>query len=97
MVGSSRVERMVGSSRVERMVGSSRVEDIFREATIGSAAGNACVSTLEPDGYEWKNKGSLILSDNATYRDCIEHVIYQAGGWRLTLVTAGSAVKDAKV
>lgn len=34
----------------------------------------------------WKNSGSVILCDNATFRDCKTKTIYQAGDWKLVSV-----------
>ena len=92
MMGGSRVGCMVGSSRVERMEGSSRVGDVYNKALIGSASGNALVSTLGPVPFDWENKGALVLSENASYRNCIERTVYQSGDWKLSLVMAETAI-----
>ena len=92
MVGSSRVGCMVGSSRVGCMEDSSRVDDVYNNAKIGVASGTAVISTIGPANFDWANKAALILSENATYRNCIEQTIYQAGDWKLSLVAAESAI-----
>ncbi|MEA5048428.1 MAG: hypothetical protein VB034_07415 [Eubacteriales bacterium] len=97
MVGSSCVGRMVGSSRVGRMVGSSRVDDVYNNAKIGVASGTAVISTIGPTNFDWPNKAALILSENATYRNCIERTIYQSGDWKLALVADGTPIGGEQV
>ena len=38
---------------------------------------------------KWDNSASLIISDNATFKDCYSKTIYQAGGWKLVDVKKG--------
>ena len=97
MEDSSSVDCMVGSSSVGRMMGSSSVDDVYNNAKIGVASGTAVISTIGPANFDWANKAALILSENATYRNCIERTIYQSGDWKLALVVDGTPIGGGQV
>ena len=52
--------------------GNATVEDICDNATVISSSYS-----------KWNNSESLIISDNATFKDCYSRTIYQAGGWKI--------------
>ena len=43
----------------------------------------------------WKKQSSLILSENATFKDNIGKVIYQSGDFKLVSVESGKAIGEA--
>ena len=45
----------------------------------------------------WNNRSSLILSENATFKDNIEKVIYQSGDFKLVSVESGKTISECKV
>ena len=69
---SASVKYIRGSASVEYICGSASVEKLFGFATVSSSRHT-----------EWKNKASLVITENATFRDCYNKVIYQAGDWKL--------------
>lgn len=58
--------------------GNATVKNICDSATVENICGNATV--ISPPYAEWNNSASLIISDNATFKDCYSKTIYQAGG-----------------
>ena len=45
----------------------------------------------------WNNRSSLILSENATFKDNIEKVIYQSGDFKLISVESRKTISECKV
>ena len=70
-----------GNATVEYICGNSMVEHICGNATVENICGNATV--ISSPYSKWSNSASLIISDNATFKDCYSKTIYQAGGWKL--------------
>ena len=64
--------------------GNATVEYICGNATVKSIYGNAMV--ISSRYTKWNNSASLIIADNATFKDCYSRTIYQAGGWKLVEV-----------
>ena len=83
-----------GSATVKYIYGSATVENIYGSATVKKAYGTSMICSSV---FEWKNKISLILSENATFKDNIGKVIYQAGDFKLVSVESGKAISEAKV
>ncbi len=80
-----------GKSTVEAW-GNSTVE-AWDNSTV-EAWGNSTVeawdnSTVVKTEYSMFDKARLILSDNATFKDCAAKVIYQSGDWEFRLVKDG--------
>ncbi len=75
-----------GNSTVEAC-GNSTVE-AWGNSTV-EAWGNSTVVKLEYSAFD---KAHLVLSDNATFKDCAAKIIYQSGDWELRLVG-----KDGKI
>ena len=64
--------------------GNATVENIYGKATVNNICDNATViSSLYS---KWNNSASLIISGNATFKDCYSRTIYQAGGWKFVEV-----------
>ena len=88
--GKATVENICGSATVEYIYGSATVENISDNATVKYISDNATVeniygnATVISSPYtKWSNSASLIISGNATFKDCYSKTIYQAGGWKL--------------
>ena len=77
-----------GSATVEAS-GSATVE-AWGSATV-KAWGSATVFNPANAYFPWRNKGKIVLCDNATFKDNIEHIIYQSGDWKLVEVKAAEA------
>ena len=80
-----------GNSTVEAW-GNSTVE------AWGNSTVKACDnSTVANDTYwTWYKQNTLILADNATFKDKIGKVIYQSGDYKLISVESGKKIGDAK-
>ena len=78
------VECIRGSATVEYICGSATVECIRGSATVETVKGTAVIIGSE---YGWNKKGTLILTENATFKDCQSKTIYQSGNWKLVSVT----------
>ena len=94
--GDATVEYICGDATVENICDSATVENICDGATVNYIRDNATVknifgnATVISSPYtKWNNSASLIISDNATFKDCYSKTIYQAGGWKLVEVKKG--------
>jgi hypothetical protein len=47
--------------------------------------------------FRWQNQSTLILCENAIFKDNVGKVIYQAGGFKLVSVESGKAISEARV
>ena len=70
-----------GDATVKNICGSATVKNIYDNATVEHICGSATV--ISSPYTKWSNSASLIISDNATFKDCYSKTIYQAGGWKL--------------
>ena len=82
--GYATVESIYGNSTVESICGSATVKNICGDATVKNICGYATV--ISSRYTKWNNSESLIISDNAMFKDCYSRTIYQAGGWKLVEV-----------
>lgn len=73
-----------GNATVENIYGDATVEYICDNATVEHIYDNATV--ISSPYTKWINSASLIISDNATFKDCYSRTIYQAGGWKFVEV-----------
>ena len=87
--GNATVEHILDSATVKNIYGNATVKNICGNATVEYICGNATVeniygsATVISSPYtKWNNSASLIISDNATFKDCYSKTIYQAGGWK---------------
>ena len=85
--GNATVKRICGNATVESIWGDATVESIWGDATVKNICDNATVISFRY--IKWKNSESLIISDNATFKDCYSKTIYQAGGWKFVEVKKG--------
>ena len=84
---SATVEYIYDSATVESICDNATVERIYGNATVENICGNATV--ISSPYTKWNNSASLIIADNATFKDCYSKTIYQAGGWEFVKVTGG--------
>ena len=81
------VERIYDNATVNYICDNATVNYIYGNATVKSICGKATV--ISSSYSKWNNSESLIISDNATFKDCYSKMIYQAGGWEFVKVTRG--------
>ena len=87
--GSATVENICDSATVKNIYGSATVKYIYGSATVKNAKG---MSVIVGSRYGWGKKETLILAENATFKDCQTKTIYQSGDWKLV----GVDEKDRK-
>ena len=94
--GDATVENICGEATVNYIYDNATVKRIYDNATVNYIYGNATVksicgkATVISSSYsKWNNSESLIISDNATFKDCYSRTIYQAGGWKFVEVKKG--------
>jgi hypothetical protein len=80
-----------GSASVKAW-GSASVE--ARDSASVEARGSAVV--FNSIYFSWEKQSSLILSENATFKDNIGKVIYQSGDFKLVSVESGKTIGEAK-
>ena len=85
--GNATVNYICDNATVERIYDNATVNYIYGNATVKSICGKATV--ISSSYSKWNNSESLIISDNATFKDCYSKTIYQAGGWEFVKVTRG--------
>ena len=78
------VESICGNATVKNICDNATVGSIYGKATVESIYGNATV--ISSSYSKWNNSASLIIADNATFKDCYSRTIYQAGGWKFVEV-----------
>ena len=71
--------------------------------TVNKVCGNGTVKYVYENGTvisspytKWNNANSLIICDNATFKDNCTKTIYQAGDWKLVSVENGKTVGEVK-
>ena len=79
--GNATVEYICDNATVKYIYDNATVKNIRDNATVENIYGNATV--ISSPYTKWNNSESLIISDNATFKDCYSRTIYQAGGWKL--------------
>ena len=77
--GNATVENIYGNATVKNICGKATVKSICDSATVENICDNATV--ISSPYTKWNNSASLIIADNATFKDCYSRTIYQAGGW----------------
>ncbi len=82
--GSATVKNICDSATVENIRGSATVKNICDSATVKNAKG---LSVIIGSRYGWSKKDALVLTENATFKDCQTKTIYQSGDWKLINVT----------
>ncbi len=101
--GNATVNEVCGNATVNEVYGNATVNEVYGNATVNEVYGNATVNevygnaTVASSAYtKWNNAGSLILSDNSTFKDNYGKVIYQSGDYKLISVESGKAIGEAK-
>ena len=82
--GSATIQYVYDSAKIQNVRGSAMIQRVYDSATIQYVGGFATVTSSGVFG--WKNSGSVVLCNNATFRDCKTKTIYQAGDWKLVSV-----------
>ena len=96
--GSATVKYICDSATVENICGSATVENICDSATVKYICGSATVekaaglSVVIGNRRGWNKKDTLILAENATFKDCESKTIYQSGNWKLINVSEQNGV-----
>ena len=72
-----------GSATVKNICGSATVKNIYGSATVVSSPYT-----------KWGNANSLIIANNATFKDNYGKVIYQSGDFKLISVESGKAIGE---
>ena len=85
--GDATVKYIRGNATVKYIRGNATVKNIYGNATVNYIYGN--VTVISSPYTKWNNSASLIISGNATFKDCYSKTIYQAGGWKLVEVKKG--------
>ena len=92
--GSATVKNICGSATVKNIYGSATVKNICDSATVEYICGSATV--ISSPYYKWKNAESLIIADNATFKDNYGKVIYQSGDYKLISLESKTKIGEAK-
>ena len=91
--GNATVGNIYGNATVENIRGNATVKYIYDNATVKYIYGNATVKTVKGTAviigseYGWNKKDTLVLTENATFKDCQSKTICQSGNWKLVSVT----------
>ncbi len=83
--GSATVNKVCDSATVKYVCGSATVNEVYGSATVNEVYGSATV--ISSPYWKWNNSSSIVLCDNATFKDCYTKTIYQSGNWKLVEVT----------
>ena len=65
-----------------------------RENSTVTARENSTVT--DDDYWTWHKKNTLVLAENATFKDKKNKVIYQSGNYKLVAVESGKTIGEAK-
>ena len=85
--GNTTVERIYCNATVERICDNAKVERICDNANVERICDNATV--ISSPYTKWNNSTSMVIDDNATFKDCYSKMIYQAGEWEFVKVKGG--------
>ena len=97
--GSATVKNIRGSATVKNICGIATVENIYFSATVKNICDSATVenakgiSVIIGSKYGWNKKETLILAENATFKDCQTRTIYQSGDWKLVSVESKNKIE----
>ena len=83
-----------GSATVKNICGSATVKNICDSATVKNICGSATV--ISSPCSKWRNAESLIIADNATFKDNYGRIIYQAGDYSLISVESDKTIGEIK-
>ena len=99
MRGSSTVRNMRDSSTVQNMWGSSTVQNMWDSSTVQYMRGSSTVRNMRGSSTvkiaenlaKGVNVETIILSQNATIKDCRTKTLYASGDWKLSIKEASDA------
>ena len=74
------VKDMFSKARIKNIGGNTIVENICGDTIIENIYGKAIVIN---DSFIWKNKNTLTISEDATFKDCETKTIYQSKDWKI--------------
>ena len=80
------------NATVDKVYGNATVDEVYGNATVNKVCENATV--ISSCYSEWKKSQSLILTDNATFKDNYGKTIYQSGNYKLILVKSGKTIGE---
>ena len=92
--GSAQVENIYGSAQVKYIYGSAQVKNIYDSAQVEKVSDIAVICS-DPN-WAWKNASSVILCENATFKDNRAKVIYQSGDYKLVTVESGKKISESE-
>ncbi|MEQ2921623.1 hypothetical protein [Ruthenibacterium lactatiformans] len=84
MCDNSTVRNMWGNSTVQDMLGSSTVLNMYGNSTVQYMCGNSTVR-IAKNCSKGVNVETIILSQNATIKDCRTKTLYAVGDWKLII------------
>lgn len=88
--GNATVEYILDTATVKNICGRATVKNICDSATVEKAKG---LSVIVGSQYGWNEKDTLVLTENATFKDCQSKTIYQSGNWTLVSVESGNKIE----
>ena len=91
---SATVKYIYDSATVEFVYNNATVNNIYSNATVKNVCDNAtvkyiCDNATVTSHSKWNNSATLVIADNAMFKDYYAKVIYHAGGWKLVEVKKG--------
>ena len=87
---SSTVQDMRGSSTVQDMCDSSTVQGMWGSSTVRNMRGSSTVQ-IDENLSKGVNVKTIILSQNATIKDCRTKTLYASADWKLSIKEASDA------
>ena len=92
--GSATVENICGSATVKNIYDSATVKYIYGSATVKNICGSATLISCKYN--RWENANSLIIAENATFKDNYGKTIYQSGDYKLISIESGKKIGESK-
>ena len=90
--GNATVKYVCENATVKYVCENATVERVCENATVNEVYGNATV--ISSPYTKWNNANSIILADNATFKDNYGKVIYQSGNYKLISVESGKTIGE---
>ncbi len=91
---SASISEVYGSASISYVCDSASISKVYGSASISKVYGSAMI--VSSPYSKWKNAASVILSDNATFKDNYEKVIYQSGNYKLISVENKNLEEDGE-
>ena len=84
--------KVCDSASISEVCGSASISYVCDSASISYVCGSAMIASSPYS--RWKKKDALILSENSTFKDNYEKVIYQSGDYKLVSVESGKQIGE---